>query len=57
MKQRLGPMLGLKSFRNATVVIGGIELAAQIKKGQFQIGKLGGQTARAPEIWRAALAA
>jgi hypothetical protein len=50
-------MLGLKSFCNAAVVIGGIELAAQIKKGQFRIGKLGGRTARVPEIWGAALAA
>ena len=57
VKQRLGPMLGLKSFRNAAVVIGGIELAAQIQKGQFQMEKLGGQTARVPELWQAALAA
>src|SRR5262249_8282537 len=27
-----GPMLGLKSFRNAAVVIGGIELGTEIKK-------------------------
>jgi transposase-like protein len=32
-KQRLGPMLGLKSFRTAAVVISGIELAEKIKKG------------------------
>ena len=57
VKQRLGPMLGLKSFRNAAVVIGGLELATQIKKRQFQIVKLGGRTARMPEIWQAALAA
>jgi hypothetical protein len=38
-------------------VIGGIELAERIKKGQFKIGKLGGSTATMPEIWRAALAA
>jgi transposase-like protein len=57
VKQRLGPMLGLKSFRNAAVVIGGIELAAQIRKGQFQMGKLGGRRARVPELWQAALAA
>jgi transposase-like protein len=44
VKRRLGPMLGLKSFRHAAVVIGGIELAPQIKKGQFQMGKLGGGT-------------
>ena len=57
VKQRLGPMPGLKSSRNAAVVIGGIELAAQIQKGQFQMGKLGGRTARVPELWQAALAA
>ena len=57
IKQRLRPMLGLKSFRTAAVVIGGIELAEKIKKGQFQIGKLGGRKARMPEIWQAALAA
>ena len=56
VKQRLRPMLGLKSFPTAAVVIGGIELAEKIKKGQFQIGKLDGQTARMPEIWQAALA-
>jgi len=57
IKQRLRPMLGLKSFRTAAVVIGGIELAERIKKHQFKIGKLGGRTARMPEIWQAALAA
>ncbi|MDQ2844617.1 MAG: hypothetical protein M3Y72_26950 [Acidobacteriota bacterium] len=29
----------------------------KIKKGQFKIGKLGGNTATMPEIWQAALAA
>ena len=57
VKQRLCPMLGLKSFANAAVVIGGIELAEQIKKGQYQIGKLGGRRATMPAIWEAALAA
>jgi len=57
VKQRLGPMLGLKSFRTAAIVIGGIELAEKIKKGQFKTGKLGGPTATMPEIWQAALAA
>lgn len=56
VKQRLRPMLGLKSFRTSTVVIGGIELAEKIKQGQFKIGKLGGRTATMPEIWQAALA-
>jgi transposase-like protein len=57
VKQRLAPMLGLKSFRTAAVVISGIELAEKIKKEQFKLGKLGGAAARMPEIWRAALAA
>ena len=52
VKQRLRSMLGLKSFRTAAVVIGGIELAEKIKKGQFKLGKLGGRTATMPEIWR-----
>ena len=57
IKHRLRPMLGLKSFRTASVVIGGIELAEKIKKGQFKIGKLGGNKATMTEIWQAALAA
>jgi transposase-like protein len=57
VKQRLRPMLEMKRFATAAVVIVGVELAEKIKKGQFKIGKLGGTTARMPEIWRAALAA
>ena len=57
VKQRLGAMVGLKSFGAALVTIGGIELAEKIRKRQFKIGKLGGRTATAPEIWQAALAA
>jgi transposase-like protein len=57
IKQRLHPMLGLKSFRTAAVVIGGIELAEKIKKRQFKIGPLGGSKATLPELWQAVLAA
>jgi transposase-like protein len=57
IKHRLGPMLGLQSFRTAAVVIGGIELAEKIKKRQFKIDELGGSKATLPEIWQAALAA
>jgi transposase-like protein len=57
VKQRLHPMLGLKSFRTAVVVISGIELAEKIKKEQFQMSRLGGHTATMPKIWQAALAA
>ena len=48
VQHRLGPMLGLKSFRTAAVVIGGIELAEKIKKGQFKFSKLGGTKATTP---------
>ena len=64
VKQRLRPMLGLKSLRTAAVVISGIELAEKIKKEQFQMSRLGGLTATMPKIvrfqgacWQAALAA
>ena len=57
VKQRLRPMLGLKSFPTAAVVISGIELAEKIKKGQYKIGQLVGRTATMPAIWQAALAA
>jgi hypothetical protein len=57
VKQRLHPMLGLKSFRTAAGVISSIELAEEIKKKQFHMSKLGGSTATMPKIWRAALAA
>jgi hypothetical protein len=50
-------MLGLRSFESATIVISDIELAEQIKKGQFNTGKLGGSAATLPEICQAALAA
>jgi len=50
------PLLGLKSFETAAVVIAGIELAEKIRKGQFKLGKLGGRRAMSQEIWQAALA-
>jgi hypothetical protein len=43
----------LKSFETAARVIGGIELAEKIKKGQFKIGKLSGRRAMPQEIWQA----
>jgi transposase-like protein len=57
VRQRLRPMLGLKSFRTAAVVISGIELAEKIRKGQYKIGEFGGRTATMLAIWQAALAA
>jgi transposase-like protein len=39
----LGPMLGLKSFRTAAVVIGRIELAEKIKKGNSRSASWAGR--------------
>ncbi len=57
IKHRLGPMLGFKRFDTAAITICGIELAAQIRKLQFKIGKLPGRPKTAPQIWAAVLVA
>jgi transposase-like protein len=57
IKQRIRPMLGFKRFDHAVVTISGIELAEQIKKGQFKTGKFGNRKATMSELWNAALAA
>jgi len=57
VKLRLGPMLGFKRFRNASVTITGIELTHRIKKGQFKLGKVDGNGRTAPERSNAVLAA
>ena len=57
IKQRIRPMLGFKRFDNAVVTISGIELADQIKKGQFETGKFGNRKSTMSELWKAALAA
>ena len=54
---RLGPMLGLKHFRQAATTIAGIELMHRIRKGQFKLGRLGIKGNTAPKIWNAVLAA
>jgi hypothetical protein len=50
-------MLGFKRFRNATIVIAGIELMHRIRKGQFGLGRLGVRGRAAPAVWNAVLAA
>ena len=55
IKLRLGPMLGLKRFRNASITIAGVELMHRIRKGQFKLGTLRIKERRAPEIWNAVL--
>jgi hypothetical protein len=57
IKQRIRPMLGLKRFDHAAVTISGVEVAEQIKKGQFKTGKFGNQKPTMSELWNAALAA
>ena len=57
IKQRIRPMLGFKRFDHAVITISGIELAEQIKKGQFKTGKFGKRKATMSELWNAALAA
>ena len=57
VKQRIYPMLGFKRFGNAVVTISGIELAQQIRKGQFTISNLmKGMRVRVPQIWDAVIA-
>ena len=56
VKSRLGPMLGFKQFRNASIAIAGIELMHRIRKGQFALGKLRVTGKSAPEIWKTILA-
>ncbi len=57
IKLRLGPMLGFKRFRRASITIAGIELMHRIRKGQFALSKLRTTAKTAPEIWNAVLAA
>ena len=57
IKLRLGPMLGFKRFRRASITIAGIELMHRIRKGQFALGKLRALSKTAPEMWTAVLAA
>lgn len=58
VKQRIYPMLGFKSFRNAVVTVSGIELAQKIRKGQFDTSAFTVRDgARVPHMWDAVLAA
>jgi transposase-like protein len=56
IKQRIRPMPGFKRFDHAAVTISGIELAEQIKKGQFKTGKFGNRKSTISELRNAALA-
>jgi len=57
IKLRLGPMLGSKRFRCASITIAGIALMHRIRKGQFELARLRVNDKTTPEIWNAVLAA
>ena len=57
IKLRLGPMLGFKRFRHASITIAGIELMHRIRKGQFALSKLRVTGKTALQIWNTVLAA
>ncbi|KKB60784.1 integrase [Robbsia andropogonis] len=48
-------MLGFKRFRNALATISGIELMHRLRKGQFDLTKLGIEDAAPPAVWSAIL--
>ncbi|WP_429396449.1 IS6 family transposase [Robbsia andropogonis] len=55
IKSRTNVMLGFKRFRNAVATISGIELMHRIRKGQFDLTKLGIEDAAPPAVWGAVL--
>jgi transposase-like protein len=57
VKQRIYPMLGFKSFRNATIAITGIELAQKTRKRQFNTSTaIASEGARVSHVWDTVLA-
>ena len=57
VKSRIGPMLGLKWFTTAAIVIAGIELSHRIHKGQFDLRRLHLKDRSTSAVWNAVLAA
>ena len=57
VKLRIGPMLGFKRFKTAASTIAGIELLRRIRKGQFNLTRLGLRDRSVPAIWNAVLGA
>ena len=55
VKFRVGAMLGFKSFRNARIVIAGIELIRKLKKGKYGVPYRFGISSL--DIWTNVLAA
>ncbi len=57
VKFRTNGMLGFNRFRNAAITLAGIELMHRIRKGQFNLAKLGLKDTGAPAVWNAVLSA
>ena len=57
MKLFIGPVLGFKWFKMASIVIAGIELLRRINKGQFKLGRILLKDSTTPAVWNAVLAA
>lgn len=57
IKSRTNVMLGFKRSRSAATTISGLELAHRIRKGQFDLAKLGLEGAAAPSVWNSVLSA
>jgi transposase-like protein len=55
IKSRTKVMLGFKRFRNAAITLAGIGLMHRIRKGQFNLAKLGLKDTAAPAVWEAVL--
>jgi len=55
IKSRTNVMLGFKRFRSAATTISGIGLTHRIRKGQFDLAKLGLKVATAPAVWNGVL--
>jgi transposase-like protein len=54
VKFRVWAMLGFKSFRNASIVLAGIELIQKLKKGQYGVPYSFGTSSL--DIWKNVLA-
>ena len=55
IKSRTNVMLGFKRFRSAAITISDIEIMHRIRKGQFDLAKLGIKDTASPAAWNAVL--
>ncbi|CAB3774056.1 IS6 family transposase [Paraburkholderia humisilvae] len=55
IKSRTNVTLGFKHFRNAATTLAGIELMQRIRKGQFNLAKLGLKDVAAAAVWNVVL--